>query len=78
MLTWRSRRDREGVVGLAPLLLRRDALLWLLLLLFFADSSCFSLSLSLLPRPCFIPPCHRTSPRPNEYARPCMGSLSAP
>ena len=57
MLTWRSRRDREGVVGLAPLLLRRDALLWLLLLLFFADSSCFSLSPSglvvSLPRPCF-------------------------
>ena len=29
-------RDREGAVGLAPLLLRREALLWLLLLLFFA------------------------------------------
>ena len=31
-----STRDHDVVVGLAPLLLRRDALLWLLLLLFFA------------------------------------------
>ena len=34
-----------------------------------------------ISRPWFTPPCHRTSPRPNtlhEYARPCVGSLSAP
>ena len=37
--------DHDGVIGrCAPLLLRRDALLWLLLLLFFAASPCFLLS----------------------------------
>ena len=49
--------ERDGVVErCAPLLLRRDALLWLLLLLFFAASSCFSLGCwtqSLFPRPFF-------------------------
>ena len=49
--------ERDGVVRCAPLLLRRDALLWLLLLLFLAASSCFSLccwTQSLVPRPVFF------------------------
>ena len=50
--------DMHGAVGLAPLLLRRDASLWLLLLLFFAASPCM-FAFTCAPRcPCFIPLAH--------------------